>query len=256
MDKKEITEKVLFASLEKKVGGYEVLNKIVSGIRKIVDAVTFIKKNVDIEKLITGGSDSIFSFLPLEKLLICFDDIERMSDKYKINDFLGLVNELVENKKCKVLLIANYEYIVGKENMFKEKTIEKTIHFAPDLDSVFDNIINFYDVIFKDYLSKNKAFILDTLVPKLKNKEGLEELEKNFANIRTLKFAIEHFKYAFTILEKDKKTNDELRQKQLKNIWFFTLAISNEFKKPVVSLDNFLNQIKVAEQKQALPPDK
>ena len=46
-----------------------------------------------------------------------------------------------------------------------------------------------------------------------------------------MKFALEHFKYAFALLSKNKNIEDELIQTQLKSIWFFTSSISNEFKK-------------------------
>lgn len=210
-----------------------ITHKIIASDSAISESLLNTMKSLTaLGKLIKIPDEVLFQSLNLQNKIICFDDIERMSDKYKINDFLGLVNELVEKKNCKVLLIANESKIREQKDIFKEKTIEKTIHFVPDMDAVFDNIINSYSKPFKEYLIKNKTFILQTLTPKLEGNEVSEELKKDLSNIRTLKFAIEHFKYAFEILIKGKNIEGQLIQIQLRNIWFFTLSISIEFKKP------------------------
>ncbi|SFX61299.1 hypothetical protein [Cytophaga hutchinsonii] len=232
-DKNNIAQKVIFEYFDKK--GKDVhlsTGTIAKNIKNFSEAVPFLKKYVDLDKLIVGAGDNIFRFLPHGNLLICFDDLERMSEKIDINDFLGIVSDLVENKGCKVLLIAN-ESEMKHGITFKEKTIEKTIHFIPKISSIFDSIISSYaSSPFKDYLTSNKDFIILTLNPKTDDKDDQNELSKSFSNIRSLKFSIEHFKYPYLLLTKDGKEDSDLINQQLKSLWLFTLSISIEFRKP------------------------
>ncbi|MCX2585949.1 hypothetical protein [Pedobacter sp. MR22-3] len=232
-DKNSIANKVLFAYLDK-VGKNNPLSvaTLAKGAHNALESFTWLKKFVDVNKLFVGSGEDLFRLLPKEGLLICFDDLERLSDKINTEDFLGMVNELVENKGNKVLIIAN-EGLIDGGIKFKEKTIEKTIHFTNDLSSIFDSITTSYDDIdFKNYLNQNKNYIIASLNPVQEDEEEEKKLSVLFANIRTLKFAIEHFHYVFKLLSKTKNISDALIQKQFKDIWLFTLAISIEFKKP------------------------
>ncbi len=235
-DKNNIAQKVLFSFFDKKGESVNLsTGTLTKNIKKLSDAIPALKKYVDLEKLIVGTGENVFKLLPHDKLLICFDDLERMSSEIDVNDFLGIVNELVENKACKVLLIANEEKIKNGIT-FKEKTIDKTIHFTSNISLVLDNIIDSYsdESSFKEYLTKNKQFIIETLNPHIENISdlGVKDLKKTFSNIRSLKFAIEHFKYSYLIISKLNYEDEKLREKQLKNLWLFTLFISMEFRKP------------------------
>ncbi|MBW8334547.1 MAG: KAP family NTPase [Prolixibacteraceae bacterium] len=232
-DKNNIAQKVLFAYFDKK--GEKVnlsTGAIAKNLKNLSEAIPFINNYVDVNKLIIGSGDNIFKFLPHEKLLICFDDVERMSKNIEVNDFLGIINELVENKGSKVILIANEDKIENGIS-FKEKTVEKTIHYSPNISLIYDDIIKAYgESDFAKYLIENKDFILKTINPKIDNPEDELELQKSFSNIRTLKFALEHFKYAFEIINKKEDLANELIKNQLKSLWVFTISISVEFKKP------------------------
>ncbi len=231
-NKNDIAQKVLFSYFDKKGKDSNIsTGNIAKNLQNFSDAIPLVKKYINIEKLITGTGDNIFRFLPHDKLLICFDDLERISDEINVDDFLGIVNELVENKGSKVLIIANWKEVKGGET-FKEKTIEKTIYFTPDISTILDSIIETYtNEDFKDYLKENKDFLLKTLNPKTDNESDTKELKKQFSNIRTIKFAIEHFKYPFEILKRKKDLKDDLIKNQLKSIWLFILSISIEFRK-------------------------
>jgi hypothetical protein len=232
-DKNDIARKVLFEYFDRKGKDSNIsTSSIAKNVQKLSEAIPFVKKYIDVEKFITGTGDNLFRFLPHDKLLICFDDLERVSDQLATNDILGVINQLVENKGSKVLVIANYNEIKGGLT-FKEKTIEKTIHFTPNISAIIDSIINIYsDNSFKNYLKENKDFLLKTLNPNTKNEDDSKELKKLFSNIRTIKFAIEHFKYPFGIIKKEKDITDELTKTQLKSIWLFILSVSTEFRKP------------------------
>lgn len=233
-DKNNIAQKVLFAYFDSKGKNVKLgTGTIAKNVKNLFEAIPYIKKFVDVEKLILGTGENVFRLIPHDKLLICFDDIERMSDKINVDDFLGIINDLVENKGCKVLLIANAEVSKIKNEMtFKEKTIEKTIHFIPNISEIFDSIVSEYsDSYFKSYLLKTKDFLILTLKAETDDAELNKELNKSFSNIRTLKFALEHFKVVFELLVETSEIN-ELLSVQLRNLWIFTLSISIEFRKP------------------------
>jgi hypothetical protein len=241
-DKTEIAEKLVFAWGQKKAGNDKVA-AVVEAITKlgtkVAEAVPALKKWVDLEKLLANNGDNLLKILPHNKLLICFDDVERMSDKLPINDFLGMINELVENIGAKVLIIANdkkFKKIDAdskKETvLYLEKTVEKTVHYTPDMSDVLNNIIASYDnADFKKHLVKHKTWLIQSLHVDVTDREELKTLKEELSNIRTLKFAIEHFRLAFETISAQRDVTNDLVDKQLQSIWLFTLAVANEFKK-------------------------
>lgn len=235
-DKNNISQRILYSYFDKQGKKVKLsTGAIAKNLKTFSEAIPIIKKYVDVNKLVTGTGENLFRFLPYNELLLCFDDLERMSESIHINDFLGIVNELVENRGCKVILIAN-ESKINKGILFKEKTIEKTVHFLPDINSVFESIINEYekDTPFRLFLKENWDFFKSSFnynSEKL-NEGEQKELKSLLSNIRTLKFAIEHFKIPFEIVNKSLDINQDLVKIQLKNLWLFTLAISVEFKQP------------------------
>ncbi|MCQ6958282.1 KAP family NTPase [Mucilaginibacter aquariorum] len=242
-DKGQIAEKVVLAWGQKKAGS-DKFTAIIQGAAKIAEKISetspFVKKYLDVGKLLSNNGENLLKILPHDKLLICFDDVERMSDKLPINDFLGMVNDLVENLGAKVIIIANAKKFQEKSNndgqesgtvLYLEKTVEKTVHYTPELDEVFANLVHDYsDADFKKFLIKHKSWILETLYVDLDKDENLSPLKEQLNNIRTVKFALEHFRIAFSAIKSFRKTDDELVQKQLQNVWLFTLAIANELK--------------------------
>lgn len=91
-----------------------------------------------------GGLINSVSQLALNKTVICFDDIERHSDGISIKDFMGLVSYFKEQKDCKVVLLLNEE--VGDETFddykkYKEKVVDRQLHFEPTAEDCFDTII-------------------------------------------------------------------------------------------------------------------
>ncbi|MEL1244409.1 P-loop NTPase fold protein [Flavobacterium sp. DGU11] len=84
----------------------------------------------------------------LDNNVIVFDDLERCS--IPIEDLLGYINQFVENKGLKVIIVGNEEEIIksdgeSKKNKFafiKEKLIGKSFDIKPDFDSSVDHFIS------------------------------------------------------------------------------------------------------------------
>jgi hypothetical protein len=92
-----------------------------------------------------GLSDSIaFELLQNFSLrpgwVICLDDVERLSPKVGLDNFLGYVTELRDKWKLKVVLIFNREPIDKDKgspfHLYQEKVIDRSIPFALDLKDV------------------------------------------------------------------------------------------------------------------------
>mgnify|MGYP001233791660 CR=1 FL=1 len=69
-------------------------------------------------------------WIDFNELVICFDDLERLSDKFSIEEVIGFINSLVENGNVKILIIAN-ENKINKDNyiILKEKVVGNSIEF-------------------------------------------------------------------------------------------------------------------------------
>ena len=98
---KEIPERILYAYLDATGGESAPLGTIAKYAKNIASAVSSLATYVDVDKIL-GSRDWIYRILP-NNILICFDDLERVADKFAINDILGIVNDLVENRKYKVI---------------------------------------------------------------------------------------------------------------------------------------------------------
>lgn len=188
----------------------KILKKIADGganLVKFADKIKlpFVSDYLDL-KGIFGSGKALYKLLS-EDVVICLDDLERAIEKYDINDLLGIINELVENQHLKVIVIANKEYIdkqqysrndsaASAHDVFYEKVIEKVLHFTPDIVGVFKTLIHSDgkegSVVFEEFM--NKECIKNSVSPKLANSFSLRRQKEN---IRTLKFAVSHFRSLF-----------------------------------------------------------
>ncbi len=246
-DKESIAQKVVFTYWDSHTSNKLSTQKITQGLTKLAAAIPFITKYVNVEKILTANGENLLKLLPHDDLVISFDDVERLSDKLDINDFLGLVNELVENRRAKVILIANAkkfrkpceEEQAEKKLIYLEKTVEKTVHYNPDMSVVLDNVFEEYEAgAYQDFLKKNKTWLLNTLNVSTEDKE-LKELKVDLVNIRTIKFAIEHFRLVFEAITTTKTPTEELTEQQLQSAWLFVIGLSVAFRSGnYISFDN------------------
>ena len=86
------------------------------------------------------------------------------------------------------------------ELLFKEKVVEKTIAFTPNIAHIYKKTVSSYnDKVFDTYMCE-KAIKLISEENALYLKSEL--YRKNISNIRILKFAIEHFYSVFSYYAK------------------------------------------------------
>lgn len=78
------------------------------------------------------------AFLSLEKTIICIDDFERKGKSIEAQDVLGLITQLKEQKKCKIILILNDESLSTDSSIdyikLREKVIDTELRFSPTAD--------------------------------------------------------------------------------------------------------------------------
>ena len=172
-----------------------------------------------------NNSDVIIS--KANALVICFDDLERVSKDFHIENLIGYVNNLSENYDFKVILIGNTDKIENSNfKEIKEKLIGVEIEFDNDIKLVFDNIVKskFHQDesnknTYEEFLKKEKDFICSFF-------------NEGYKNIRTLLIVLESYKHIYSaIIGLNSKPLEEYRKDLTKSTLLFTIAITIEFKK-------------------------
>jgi len=172
------------------------------------------------------------TLLNFEEMVLCFDDLERLSTNFNLEELIGYLNTLVENNNAKIIVIANEDKIeIDNYYVLKEKVVGNSVEFIPDFEKSFDDLISSKFAGFKVYsifLSDNKKNILDFFV-------------EHSQNFRTLLFTLNYFQKIFSLFEagmiKSKILNqskNEILQKLLK----FCLTISTEYKNGQITYTN------------------
>lgn len=136
-------------------------------------------KAVKVKGISVGDMLGSVSQLAVEKTIICFDDLERHSKSITIKDFMGLVSYYKEQKGCKVVLLLNEE--VGDETFndyqkYKEKVVDKQLHFEPTAEESFD-------VIYSN-ANEQKDYIRDCCISlDIKNKRIIKKIEEHLQDV-------------------------------------------------------------------------
>jgi hypothetical protein len=174
----------------------------------------FIK--IDFSDIFKGVSLDALNF---DKIVICFDDLERCQMPFK--ELLGFINEFVEHKNLKCLILADEEKIkeIKKNkdigyNSIKEKTIGRILNYEPDLETILPHFFNRYkeNREYFSFLKNHQEYFLLLL----------QEFEEK--NLRIISFILENLIKAIP----EASTLEESYQKE---IILFTIIISIEFKK-------------------------
>ncbi|HAS6902108.1 TPA: hypothetical protein I7286_18945 [Vibrio parahaemolyticus] len=133
------------------------------------------------------GLFSSLSYLSLNQTIICFDDLERHGKDLDIKDFLGVVSYFKEQKDCKVVILLNEDS--GSASLkeyatYKEKVIDKQLHFNPTAQECFDLAIK----VQEQYEHLRECCIkLD-----IKNIRVLKKIERHIQDLLTLTLDYHH----------------------------------------------------------------
>lgn len=155
--------------------------------------------------------------------VLIFDDLERSSMKIEL--VMGYINHYVEHQGYKVIILANEEEIIRKDekekitedisySRIKEKLIGKTFELLPDLNSALT-----------DFIKKTENTSTKELFEK--NSEQIKKLyiSSESHNLRHLKQALWDFERFFDHLSSEVKNKEELIVELLKIHLIFTFEI-------------------------------
>ncbi|STE38043.1 hypothetical protein [Enterococcus mundtii] len=113
-------------------------------------------------------------------LVIIIDDLERLSNKIELSDFLGFIGtELLEKIKCKVIIVSNSDGMPEIFEEIKEKIIFRTVKFKYDISVIEENILNESS---NEFIKNNKNWV--TMILKIREEP---------LNIRTLLSIIDNY---------------------------------------------------------------
>ena len=112
-------------------------NLKINKMKPVADAMfkllsRFIPLSVDVD---TGFIFNHFEKKDLHNTIVCIDDFERLSDKIPMQDILGLISELKENKGCHIILLCSEDHIGAEQKSafyhYKEKIIDFDFFYNP-----------------------------------------------------------------------------------------------------------------------------
>lgn len=135
------------------------------------------------------------------KFVIVFDDLERSNLGKK--ELLGAINEYIENKQIKVIIVADEDKLKDDEyKEYKEKLISRTIRMNADYSTLIDSIISNYKEAEEGYISFLKE-----------NAELLKQVfnESNAFNLRTLKTALADFERVYSAWKETSIATDNMK---------------------------------------------
>lgn len=229
--------KVIYISLNGVSSFQDIYEQILSST---ISRGKIVKKGFDVSKTIFSGVASrylgeenynkfikeifgkinIYDYLDLSGKVLCFDDLERISNKMNIDELFGFINtNFVEHKSVKTIFITNEDgFNKNNSEIYhsrKEKLIGRTIKYNLNIDITFKDLIKTYEVENKDYynfLMQYKEYMLRVFA------------DYSQRNLRTISFSFQLFQEIyFAIIKTDLEHFS-------KDILFFFLVIMFEFK--------------------------
>lgn len=212
---------------EKKLGlnaGKIIAKTVLKGL------ISFFGLNLELKN---SDLNKIYNSINLKNELIIFEDVER--SQIDIIEILGYVNNLVEQDKAKVLLVANESEILryvknykeGGQTQAKEELDEKSLKYLKVKEKTISDTIEFY-TSYQEAIMNIMNEYTDKYLEKIKNPEFACLVEKqaeltkevNNRNLRTFIFACQKTVDMF------KDTNFEIDLEFYKNVFLGNIIFS------------------------------
>ncbi|MCH7322742.1 KAP family NTPase [Solibacillus sp. MA9] len=219
----EIGEKILLSNYSKLETGFAITKSIFKLASLIPGAapITEVGQNIQTEIQSKG-----FKKLDLKKMVLCFDDLERIDPSVNIEEVLGYINtNFVEHENLKTIFVSNQDKLVKGDtfNLIKEKVIGRTLTFNRPITNILGRYLaDIYKGDYLKYLNSEISFIKKTM-----DVSGI-------VNLRTLRFALDNFSSIFNSLDNTFFQQNVWLQKNqkvvLRNLFVFNVIISNEHK--------------------------
>jgi hypothetical protein len=80
-----------------------------------------------IRNVIGGDATGLVAFMSIRDQIVCIDDLERKGKNLEVNDVLGLISYLREQRNCKIVLILNDEQLKDEERKSFDTHLEKVV---------------------------------------------------------------------------------------------------------------------------------
>ncbi|SUP43313.1 P-loop NTPase fold protein [Veillonella criceti] len=213
----DIQEKLFFSFFKSYSKIIEKGNQFIKLFTNIIGkAKSLVPYGEILGEVLSFSPSQIMEIVDFKDTIILFDDLERYRDVVGV---LGFINNLVEHKGCKVIILGNENEVRDTDKTsekdfyyrIKEKTIGKTLFFYPDEDMILANLIVKQDADVQVFLNKYKKFIEECMIRGAK---------KNF---RILDNIFSDFSYIY------KSINDEeLKDSALEALFKYLYSISME----------------------------
>ena len=223
----------VFTRIQKLLDGKKV-QKRVSEAKNISDLFPFLGQFINMGGVVDAYVSLCSKRLPKDKIVLILDDLERTVKTIPTHQLLGMINDLIETKSFKVILIANDSYFNKAADTyldFKEKVIERTLFFPSDIISIYKAFISDYGEEFEQWMmDPNYIRIID---PEADIYNSCKEIQEDLSNLRILKFAIGHFASVFQALSETIKANPDNQNLKsfILSLWALTVFLSIEFKR-------------------------
>ncbi len=160
-----------------------------------------------------GVSVDSFDF---SSYVICFDDLERCQTPIK--EVLGFINNYVEHKGLKTIILADEDNLISKEekgyDTIKEKVIGRILNYEPAIAEIVPELFKKYESVNQDFFNflKDEEDYITTIIKELK-----------LSNLRVISFYLDLLDQIYPCLQNVDKV-------YIKEIIYFTAIISIEFK--------------------------
>lgn len=165
----------------------------------------------------------IYKIIPRDKVVLILDDVERFLNESNVEELMGVINNLIENRKYKVIIIYNDDFKKDDKSTyiksnFKEKVIDYTIKYSPSYDEMLGIMVKMFKCAeFENFMAKDKVI-------NIFNPENYpKEYKAFFNNLRIIKFILSIFYDVYLHC----KNNDKAETKLLYYLTFI-IGISIE----------------------------
>lgn len=138
----------------------------------------------------------------MRKFVVVFDDLERCGI-YSKKDLLGAINEFVENKQIKVIVIADEKKINGEEyREYKEKLVSRTVRMSADYNLLIEQLVTGYSDAAEGYTE-----FLEESIDLLKQ----VFFESKTTNVRSLKCILVDFERVYAAWKETDVPLDDMK---------------------------------------------